>query len=141
MDTQTDIASLINQISVLEKQKRSLERAVDISKRALETCRNLANRSNDGISFDAADKALAAISEACQEVVASATNQSTYMTTDQARDWAWKALRRDLDDSRWNVGESSAYFGFFLHGWNNRGQYEVQRRVAVESAPQVATIN
>jgi len=131
---------LLSHISVLEQQKRSLELAVHIAKQALETCRDRADSNNDNVSFKAASEALTGISEAHQEDTVSGFKQPTYLTTDQARDWAWKETRRAVDDSNWNVGESSTFLSFFLHGWNNRGQYELQRRDAVADMLQQKTI-
>lgn len=55
----------------------------------------------------------------------------TFMDERQAQDWAWKAVRKDCDDGTWTTGESGNYFGFFLHGWRYREQYEKQRRAAL----------
>ena len=55
----------------------------------------------------------------------------TFMDERQAQDWAWKAVRKDCDDGTWTTGEAGNYFGFFLHGWRYREQYEKQRRAAL----------
>lgn len=55
----------------------------------------------------------------------------TFMDERQAQDWAWKAVRKDCGAGTWTTGESGNYFGFFLHGWRYREQYEKQRRAAL----------
>jgi len=65
----------------------------------------------------------------------------TLMTEDQASRWAWDQIREEVGTKGWTAGDSSNFFGFFLHGWNYRGQYELQRpaamaRAALAAAPQ-----
>lgn len=60
----------------------------------------------------------------------------TLMTEDQASKWAWDRVRQDVGTDGWTTGDSCNFFGFFLHGWNYRGQYELQRRAALAAAPQ-----
>lgn len=60
----------------------------------------------------------------------------TFMTADQGLEWAWNDVRSDLDAKSWNAGESASFYGFFLHGWNYRGQYEKQRAAAVAALKQ-----
>jgi hypothetical protein len=104
--------------------------ALQVAKEALELCYKRADHHNDGISREAADNALTTISDAQRANADNAGSPATYMTADQGRDWAWKQVRRDVGDSAWTAGESGTFFGFFLYGWNYRGQYELQRRAA-----------
>ena len=65
----------------------------------------------------------------------------TLMTEDQASKWAWDQIREEVGTKGWTAGDSCNFFGFFLHGWNYRGQYELQRpaalaRAALAAAPQ-----
>ena len=53
--------------------------------------------------------------------------EPTYMTEDQGRDWAWKDVKKDVGTKGWTAGDNGNFFGFFLHGWNYRGQFEKQR--------------
>ena len=56
--------------------------------------------------------------------------EPTYMTVEQGRDWAWKDVKKDVGTEGWTAGDNGNYFGFFVHGWNYRGQFEKQRRAA-----------
>lgn len=51
----------------------------------------------------------------------------TFMTADQGRDWAWNNVREYVGTEGWTVMDSVNFHGFFLYGWNYRGQYELQR--------------
>lgn len=51
----------------------------------------------------------------------------TFMTADQARDWAWNKVREDVGTEGWTVMDSVNYYGFYMWGWNYRAQYELQR--------------
>lgn len=53
--------------------------------------------------------------------------EPTYMTEDQGRDWAWKDVKKGVGTKGWTAGDNGNFFGFFLHGWNYRGQFEKQR--------------
>ena len=69
----------------------------------------------------------------------------TLMTEDQASRWAWDQIREEVGTKGWTAGDSSNFFGFFLHGWNYRGQYELQRpaamaRAALAAAPQAPVV-
>lgn len=119
----------LTRIRVLERQKAELEMALSASKQALETCRSRAELARDGVSYNAAGTALGVIEIKCSNA-ASIHVEPTFMPADKALDWSWKQLRRDLNDGSWNAGEAGTFFGFFLHGWNSRGQYEMQRRIA-----------
>jgi hypothetical protein len=65
-------------------------------------------------------------------------NPVTYMTEDEARDWSWKQVKRDVGTEGWTAGDSNNYFGFFCWGWNTRGQYERQRPKIAAPLPRVA---
>ena len=54
----------------------------------------------------------------------------TLMTEDRACKWAWDQVREDAGTDGWTAGESCTFYGFFLWGWNYRGQYETQRPAA-----------
>lgn len=54
----------------------------------------------------------------------------TYLTEDQGREWAWKDVKKDVGTKGWTAGDNGNYFGFFVHGWNYRGQFEKQRAAA-----------
>ncbi len=56
-----------------------------------------------------------------------ATASPTFMTADQGRDWAWNNVREYVGTEGWTVMDSVNFHGFFLYGWNYRGQYELQR--------------
>ncbi|MGB6096405.1 MAG: hypothetical protein WBF95_08920 [Comamonas thiooxydans] len=58
---------------------------------------------------------------------AAAQVAATFMTADQARDWAWNNVREYVGTEGWTVMDSVNFHGFFLYGWNYRGQYELQR--------------
>lgn len=58
---------------------------------------------------------------------AAAQAAATFMTVDQARDWAWNNVREYVGTEGWTVMDSVNFHGFFLYGWNYRGQYELQR--------------
>ncbi len=51
----------------------------------------------------------------------------TFMTVDQACKWGWEDVRKEVGTEGWTVMDSVNYHGFFLWGWNYRGQYELQR--------------
>ena len=53
--------------------------------------------------------------------------EPTYMTEEQGRDWAWKDVKKDVGTIGWTAGDNGHFFGFFVHGWNYRGQFEKQR--------------
>ena len=71
---------------------------------------------------------------------AAAQAAATFMTVDQARDWAWNKVREDVGTKGWKVFDSINFHGFFLHGWNYRGQYELQRSAARELVPAPAAV-
>ena len=50
---------------------------------------------------------------------------STRVTDTQARDLAWSRLKADWGSEGWTAGELSAYYGFFLHGWDARYNRQV----------------
>ena len=54
----------------------------------------------------------------------------TYLTEDQGREWAWKDVKKDVGTKGWTAGDNGNFFGFFVHGWNYRGQFEKQRAAA-----------
>ena len=56
--------------------------------------------------------------------------EPTYMTEEQGRDWAWKDVKKDVGTKGWTAGDNGHFFGFFVHGWNYRGQFEKQRFAA-----------
>lgn len=56
--------------------------------------------------------------------------EPTFMTEDQGRAWAWKDVKKDVGTEGWTAGDNGNYFGFFVHGWNYRGQFEKQRHAA-----------
>lgn len=61
----------------------------------------------------------------------------TLMTEDQASKWAWDQVRQEVSTEGWTAGDSCNFFGFFMHGWRYRGQYELQRRAALSMAAPV----
>jgi len=63
----------------------------------------------------------------------------TYMATDNACKWAWDQVREDVGAEGWTAGDSGTFHGFFLWGWNYRGQYETQRP-AVPPAPAAVAV-
>lgn len=68
-----------------------------------------------------------------------ATASPTFMTADQGRDWAWNNVREYVGTEGWTVMDSVNFHGFFLYGWNYRGQYELQRTAAVAAVKQELT--
>ena len=62
----------------------------------------------------------------------------TLMTEDRACKWAWDQVREDVGTDGWTAGESCTFYGFFLWGWNYRGQYETQRPAAPPAPAGVA---
>ncbi len=64
-------------------------------------------------------------------VSAPAAQAGTFMTEDQACNWAWNKVREDVGAEGWTAGDSANYYGFFLFGWNYRGQYELQRSATI----------
>lgn len=56
--------------------------------------------------------------------------EPTYMTEEQGRDWAWKDVKKGVGTKGWTAGDNGNFFGFFVHGWNYRGQFEKQRFAA-----------
>ena len=62
----------------------------------------------------------------------------TYMATDNACKWAWDQIREDVGTEGWTAGDSCTFHGFFLWGWNYRGQYETQRPAAPPAPAAVA---
>jgi len=58
----------------------------------------------------------------------------TLMTEDEASKWAWDRVRQDVGTEGWTTGDSCNFFGFFLHGWRYRGQYELQRPATLLAA-------
>lgn len=50
----------------------------------------------------------------------------TYMTADQAFEWAWGALKKDLNAERWTAGDEVQSWAFFKYGWDYRAQFERQ---------------
>lgn len=95
-------------------------------------------RDNQWMLADAAYEAGRSASHALEAPAAPVT----LMTEDQASRWAWDQIREEVGTKGWTAGDSSNFFGFFLHGWNYRGQYELQRpaallaRAALAAAPQ-----
>ncbi|WP_230847713.1 DUF4406 domain-containing protein [Comamonas testosteroni] len=51
----------------------------------------------------------------------------TFMTEVRAREWAWDKVREEVGTQSWTAGDSFNFHGFYLWGWNYRGQYELQR--------------
>lgn len=51
----------------------------------------------------------------------------TFMTVDQACEWGWGDVRKEVGTQGWTTGDSCNFYGFYLWGWNYRGQYELQR--------------
>jgi hypothetical protein len=51
----------------------------------------------------------------------------TALPPNEARDWAWNKLQRDVGTEGWTAADSGNYYGFYCHGWQARGQYEEQR--------------
>lgn len=62
----------------------------------------------------------------------------TYMATDNACKWAWDQVREEVGTEGWTAGDSCTFYGFFLWGWNYRGQYETQRPAAPPAPAAVA---
>lgn len=62
----------------------------------------------------------------------------TYMTTDHACKWAWDQVRKEVGTEGWTTGDSCNFYGFFLWGWNYRGEYETQRPAALPAPAAVA---
>lgn len=62
----------------------------------------------------------------------------TLMTEDRACTWAWDQVREDVGTEGWTAGDSCNFYGFFLWGWNYRGQYETQRPAAPPAPAAVA---
>lgn len=62
----------------------------------------------------------------------------TLMTEDRACTWAWDQVREDVGTKGWTTGDSCTFYGFFLWGWNYRGQYETQRSAAPPAPAAVA---
>lgn len=54
----------------------------------------------------------------------------TLMTEDRACTWAWDQVQQDVGTKGWTAGDSCNFYGFFLWGWNYRGQYETQSPAA-----------
>ena len=69
----------------------------------------------------------AAAQQAVQPSPEATSIAPTLMTNDQAIAWAWADVRKDVGTENWTTGDSCNFYGFFLHGWNYRGQYELQR--------------
>jgi hypothetical protein len=81
-------------------------------------------------ALEALQRELAAALASPQPAVAQADAEGervTCMTEDQARDWAWKKVRRDVGTEDWTTGDHCNYFGFYCWGWTARAQYEKQR--------------
>lgn len=70
---------------------------------------------------------LAAVQQGVQSSPETASIAPTFMTNDQAIAWAWADVRKDVGTENWTTGDSCNFYGFFLHGWHYRGQYELQR--------------
>lgn len=58
----------------------------------------------------------------------------TLMTEYEASTWAWDQVRQEVGTEGWTTGDSCNFFGFFLHGWRYRGQYELQRPATLDRA-------
>lgn len=56
-------------IEQLQHQNSALQEALEVAKEALETCRNMADSNNDGISFEASDEALTFIDKITKTVL------------------------------------------------------------------------
>lgn len=67
--------------------------------------------------------------------VADSLPAPTYMKEDQAFEWAWTALKKDLNAERWTAGDEVQSWAFFKYGWDYRAQYERQH-----AAPYAARI-
>lgn len=63
----------------------------------------------------------------------------TFMTVDQASKWGWDDVRKEVGTEGWTVMDSVNYHGFFLWGWNYRGQYELQRAATRSAVMQELT--
>lgn len=62
----------------------------------------------------------------------------TLMTEDRACTWAWDQVQQDVGAKGWTAGDYCNFHGFFLWGWNYRGQYEAQRSAATPAPAAVA---
>ncbi|AOV09972.1 TPA: hypothetical protein LVL98_001508 [Klebsiella michiganensis] len=47
---------------------------------------------------------------------------------DYCREWAWRAIKKDLPTEHWKTGENGTFYAFYLMGWHARLQYNEQRR-------------
>lgn len=81
----------------------------------------------------------AALSAQPDPAPAAALASPTFMTVDQACKWGWGQVREELGTEGWTTGDSCNFYGFFLHGWNYRGQYELQRAAAIAAVKQELT--
>jgi len=61
---------------------------------------------------------------------------ATFMTEERACEWAWDKLREELGTKGWTAGDYGTFHGFFLWGWNYRGQYDLQRAAALAALKQ-----
>ncbi|WP_447916235.1 hypothetical protein [Delftia acidovorans] len=71
-----------------------------------------------------------------QTAAAARPAPATFMTEDRALEWAWDKVREDLGTKGWTAGDFGNFHGFFLHGWNYRGQYDLQRSTAMAALKQ-----
>lgn len=70
---------------------------------------------------------LAAVQQGVQPLRVADSIAPTFMTNEQAIAWAWADVRKDVGTENWTTGDSCNFYGFFLHGWHYREQYELQR--------------
>ena len=95
--------------------EQAMDAAETMADRAFAAEKEVKQLRGEGIAPQAAPAAVAA------------TASPTFMTADQGRDWAWNNVREYVGTEGWTVMDSVNFHGFFLHGWNYRGQYELQR--------------